>query len=87
MYVCVTLSIGRNYKAAEEALLQVKNEKYKLEFSYISWLGQLGQHCICYICNYCYSIIGIRIYMVYTLNASLYVACTYYILLLCMYAV
>ena len=41
----VTLAATRNYKAAEEAFLTQKNEKYKAEFCYISWLAR------CYIMN------------------------------------
>ncbi len=41
----ISLAATRNYKGAEEALLSIKNEKYKLEFSYQSWLAR------CYIMN------------------------------------
>ncbi len=41
----ISLAATRNYKGGEEAILQVKNEKYKTEFSYISWLAR------CYIMN------------------------------------
>lgn len=41
----LSLASTRNYKAAEEALLLVHNEKYKLEYVYIGWLAR------CYIMN------------------------------------
>ena len=33
-----------NFKAAEEALLLVQNEKYKAEYCYISWLARCYVH-------------------------------------------
>ena len=41
----LSLAATRNYKAAEEALLLVHNEKYKQEYVYIGWLAR------CYIMN------------------------------------
>lgn len=41
----VALASTRHYKAAEEALLLVHNEKYKQEYVYISWLAR------CYVMN------------------------------------
>ena len=41
----LSLASTRNYKAAEEALLLIHNEKYKTEYIYISWLTR------CYIMN------------------------------------
>ncbi len=41
----IALAATRNYKAAEEALLMVHNDKYKSEYIYISWLAR------CYIMN------------------------------------
>jgi intraflagellar transport protein 56 len=35
-----------NFQAAQEALLQISNEKYKQEYTYLSWL------CRCYIMNF-----------------------------------
>lgn len=40
-----TLGITRKYKAAEEALLLIHNERYRSEYVYISWLAR------CYIMN------------------------------------
>lgn len=39
----IALAATRNYKAAEEALLLIHNERYKAEYVYISWLAR------CYI--------------------------------------
>mmetsp|Transcript_106825 Transcript_106825/g.309950 ORF Transcript_106825/g.309950 Transcript_106825/m.309950 type:complete len:293 (-) Transcript_106825:240-1118(-) len=41
----ISLAQTGNFKAAEEALLLVQNEKYKAEYCYISWLAR------CYISN------------------------------------
>ena len=41
----ISLAATRNYKAAEEALLLVHNEKYKQEYVYIGWLAR------CYVMN------------------------------------
>ena len=41
----ISLAATRNYKAAEEALLLVRNERYKADYLYISWLAR------CYIMN------------------------------------
>lgn len=41
----ISLAQTGNYKAAEEALLLVQNERYKTEYCYISWLAR------CYIMN------------------------------------
>eukprot|EP00607_Mallomonas_marina_P009965 CAMPEP_0182419776 /NCGR_PEP_ID=MMETSP1167-20130531/4144_1 /TAXON_ID=2988 /ORGANISM="Mallomonas Sp, Strain CCMP3275" /LENGTH=550 /DNA_ID=CAMNT_0024594863 /DNA_START=147 /DNA_END=1799 /DNA_ORIENTATION=- len=41
----LALAATRNYKAAEEALLLLHNERYKAEYVYISWLAR------CYIMN------------------------------------
>jgi intraflagellar transport protein 56 len=41
----VSLASTRNYKAGEEALLLIHNEKYKAEYCYIGWLAR------CYIMN------------------------------------
>lgn len=41
----ISLAQTGNFKAAEEALLLVQNEKYKAEYCYISWLAR------CYIHN------------------------------------
>ncbi|KAJ8600042.1 hypothetical protein CTAYLR_001809 [Chrysophaeum taylorii] len=41
----ISLAQTGNYKAAEEALLLVQNERYKAEYCYISWLAR------CYIMN------------------------------------
>jgi intraflagellar transport protein 56 len=41
----ISLAATRNYKAAEEALLLVRNDKYKTDYMYISWLAR------CYIMN------------------------------------
>ncbi len=41
----LALASTRNYKAAEEALLLIHNEKYKQEYVYISWLAR------CYVMN------------------------------------
>eukprot|EP00606_Chrysophyceae_sp_TOSAG23-5_P001620 GSChrysophyteH2.ASY1.ANO1.420.1 assembled CDS len=41
----VSLASTRNYKAGEEALLLIHNEKYKSEYCYIGWLAR------CYIMN------------------------------------
>lgn len=41
----IALAATRSYHAAEEALLLVRNDKYKLEYSYISCLAR------CYIMN------------------------------------
>ena len=41
----LSLAATRNYKAAEEALLLVHNDKYKQEYVYIGWLAR------CYIMN------------------------------------
>jgi intraflagellar transport protein 56 len=41
----IALAATRNYKAAEEALLMIHNEKYKQEYVYISWLAR------CYVMN------------------------------------
>jgi len=41
----IALAATRNYKAAEEALLLIHNERYKSEYVYISWLAR------CYVMN------------------------------------
>ena len=41
----VSLAATRNYKAGEEALLLIHNEKYKAEYCYIGWLAR------CYVMN------------------------------------
>jgi intraflagellar transport protein 56 len=41
----IALAATRNYKAAEEALLLIRNEAYKAEYVYISWLAR------CYVMN------------------------------------
>ena len=41
----LSLAATRNYKAAEEALLLVHNEKYKQDYVYIGWLAR------CYVMN------------------------------------
>lgn len=41
----LSLAATRNYKAAEEALLLIHNDRYKSEYVYISWLTR------CYIMN------------------------------------
>jgi intraflagellar transport protein 56 len=41
----LSLASTRNYKAAEEALLLVHNEKYKQDYVYIGWLAR------CYVMN------------------------------------
>lgn len=41
----IALAATRNYKAAEEALLLIRNETYKGEYVYISWLAR------CYVMN------------------------------------
>jgi intraflagellar transport protein 56 len=41
----IALAATRNYKSAEEALLLIRNEAYKAEYVYISWLAR------CYVMN------------------------------------
>ena len=41
----IALAATRNYKAAEEAMLLIHNERYKSEYVYISWLAR------CYVMN------------------------------------
>lgn len=41
----IALAATGDYKSAEEALQQIKNELYRMEYTYISWL------CKCYIMN------------------------------------
>lgn len=41
----IALAATRNYKSAEEALLLIRNESYKAEYVYISWLAR------CYVMN------------------------------------
>lgn len=42
----IALSQAKEFKEAEEALLQVTNETYKQDFCYLAWL------CRCYIMNF-----------------------------------
>lgn len=41
----ISLAATRNYKAAEEALLLVRSDKYKADYLYVSWLAR------CYVMN------------------------------------